>query len=111
MTISYENLDLIPVLVTLVTELKNEVEILKSAKIKLRTNKEVQEYLNIGRTTLHNYIKNGVLIENIHYKSENNKIVYIAKEIINFKNSYVKHSKSQHTATAHVNNFMSEFSA
>ncbi len=111
MTIAYENLDLIPILVTLVRELKKEVEILKSSKIKLRTNKEVQEFLNIGRTTLHNYIKSGVLVERIHYIYENRKIIFIVEEIIKFKENYIKHSKSQHTTTVHVNNFMSEFSA
>ncbi len=111
MTIAYENLDLIPILVTLVKELKKEVEILKSSKIKLRTNKEVQEFLNISRTTLHNYIKNGVLVEKEHYTYENGKTVYIVQEMIKFKENYIKHSKSQHITTVHVNNFMSEFSA
>jgi len=85
MTIAYENLDLIPTLLTLVTELKKEVEILKSSKIRLRTNKEVQEFLNIGRTTLHNYIKNGVLEEKIHYIYQKNKIIFITEALIKFK--------------------------
>jgi hypothetical protein len=111
MTIAYENLDLIPTLLILVTELKKEVEILKSSKIKLRTNREVQEFLNIGRSTLHNYIKNGVLVENTHYKYEKTKIIFISEAIIKFKKYYVKHSKAQHKSTVHVNNFMTEFVA
>ena len=111
MTIAYENLDLIPVLVTLVKELKKEVEIMKSLKINLKTKREVQEFLDISRSTLHNYIKNGVLIENQHYSYDNNKTIFNTLEIINFKEHYIKHSKSQQTNTVHVNNFMSAFSA
>jgi len=111
MTIAYENLDLIPTLLTLVTDLKKEVEILKSLKIKLRTNKEVIEYLDIGRTTLHNYIKTGVLVKDKHYIYKNNKIIFITEAIMKFKEQYVKHAKVQHKTTIHVNNFMSEFVA
>lgn len=111
MTIAYENLDLIPTLVTLIAELKNEVETLKSSKIRLRTNKEVQEYLNIGRTTLHNYIKNGVLVEDTHYQYKEKKIIFISEAIMKFKEQYVKHSKAQHNSTTHINNFMIKFAA
>lgn len=92
-------------------KLRKEVEILKSSKIKLRTHKEVQEYLDISRTTLHNYLTKGVLIENQHFVYKNKKIVFITEAIIKFKEQYVKHSKIQHKTTIHVNNFMSEFVA
>jgi len=94
-----------------VRKLRKEVEILKSSKIKLRTHKEVQEYLDISRTTLHNYLTKGVLIENQHFVYKNKKIVFITEAIIKFKEQYVKHSKIQHKTTIHVNNFMSEFVA
>lgn len=111
MTIAYENLELIPVLLAELKALQNEVAILKSYKPDLRRAKEVYEFLGISRASLYDYIQKDILQEGVHYKIEKNKTIFIEEGIIDFKEHFVKHAKGKHESTKQLGSFMSKLVA
>lgn len=111
MTIAYENLELIPIMLAEIKALKIEVAVLKSYKPDLRRAKEVYEFLGISRASLYEYIHKGVLIQGIHYKVENNKTIFIEEGIIDFKEHFVKHAKGKHESTKKIHSFMNKLVA
>lgn len=109
MTIAYENLDLIPELLALLEDLKSDVELLKAIKLDLREPKNIQNFLEIKRSTLYSFIEKQVFKEGVHYFIENGKRIFITEAIIEFKKSYVKNAKGQQQNTKSLNNFVDAF--
>lgn len=109
MTIAYENLDLIPQILSYIAELKNDVELLKAIKLDLREPKNIQKFLGISRSTFYLYIENKIFEEGIHYSIKNGKRIFISEAIIEFNKSYIKNAKKQHGDTKYLNNFISAF--
>lgn len=109
MTIAYENLDLIPALMVLLEEVKNDVELLKVKKLDLQEPKNIQNFLEIKRSTFYSYIEKEVFKEGVHYVIENGKRIFITEAIIEFKKSYIKNAKGQQTNTKSLNNFVDAF--
>jgi hypothetical protein len=93
MNISYENLELIPQLLHKLNNLEFQLKQLTKQKSTLPLTKvsQVANYLNVNKLTIYNMIKDGRLLENIHYKKEilNNKLKYtfIENAIIKYKES------------------------
>lgn len=82
MNLPLENLELIPLLLKEIKELKKEVQNLKEqsqVEIDLSKSSNVMKYLNISKSTLSNMLKDGRLKEHVHYtkKLNNNKIQYM----------------------------------
>lgn len=111
MTISLENLELLPQLIDLLIEIKQDIQVLKSYKPDLRKAKEVYEFLGISKASLYGYIANGTFKQGIHYKIENGKTIFIEEGIVEFKEAFVKHAKGKHTITKQVGSFMSKLAA
>ena len=111
MTVSLENLELLPQLIDLLIEIKQDIQVLKSYKPDLRKAKEVYEFLGISKASLYSYITNGTFEQGIHYKIENSKTVFIEEGIVEFKEAFVKHAKGKHTITKKVDTFMSKLAA
>lgn len=112
MNIAYENLDLIPKLLDLVIDLKNEIEVMKAYKPDLTKQKEVVSFLGISRQTLHNLVEKGDLKEGIHFSvNEKGHKEFNPESIIEFKKHYVKHAKKERKDTQLVNDIMSRFAA
>lgn len=69
-------------------DIKNELalyrELFALSVDTLTTQKQVAKFLGISQKTLNTYIKNGILIEGIHY-IKNNKNEFIPYKIIEFK--------------------------
>jgi hypothetical protein len=91
MNIPYENLELIPQLLHKLNNLEYQLKQLTKQKstIPLTKVSQVANYLNVNKLTIYNMIKDGRLLENIHYKKEilNNKLKYtfIENAIIKYK--------------------------
>lgn len=90
MIISYENLDLIPKLLQELKELKEEISNLSNKnKPNLTKLQFVAKYLQVSKTTVFNYTKDGRFKENIHYKknivNKTIKYVFVESAIIKFK--------------------------
>jgi hypothetical protein len=111
MNISLENLELLPELINLIRELKNDIQVLKSYKPDLRKAKEVYEFLGISKGSLYDYIHKGIFKEGIHYKTENGKTIFIEEGIVGFKETFVKHAKGKQAVTKQVENFMMKLAA
>jgi hypothetical protein len=111
MTISLENLELLPQLIDLLIEIKQDIQVLKSYKPDLRKAKEVYEFLGISKASLYAYMTNGIFKQGIHYKIENGKTIFIEEGIVEFKETFVKHAKGKHTITKQVDKFMSKLAA
>lgn len=109
MTIAYENLDLIPQILSYIAELKNDVELLKAIKLDLREPKNIQNFLEISRSTFYLYIEREVFKEGVHYFTENGKRIFITEAIIGFKKSYIKNAKVKQKDTKSLNNFIDAF--
>lgn len=108
MNIQYENLDLIPELYKLIVKLSKDIEVLKSYKPNLTKATEVYNFLDISKTTLYDLINKGSLKENIHYSKRNGKIIFIEDAIVKYKETFVKHAKSNKTITKRVDNMLSK---
>jgi hypothetical protein len=93
MNIPYEHLELIPQLLHKLNNLEFQLKQLTNQKLSLPLTKvsQVANYLNVNKLTIYNMIKDGRLLENIHYKKEilNNKLKYtfIENAIIKYKES------------------------
>jgi len=90
MDIHFQNLELIPHLLKELQFLKNELQKLTSKdKPNLTKLEFVAKYLQVSKTTVFNYIKDGRFKENVHYRKKivNKMIKYIFVEsaIIKFK--------------------------
>ena len=105
-TIAFENLELIPLLLE---EIKNMRETIELITPDLSEGIQVQRFLGISRGTLNNLIKRGELREGEHFYMRENKRVYIPEKIIEFKKSYKKHSKGIHKDTVVTNDFINSF--
>ena len=86
---AFNNLELIPKLLSKIDELNLKVELFAP---KLNTKKGVMQFLNKSEKTIYNYISNGVFKENIHFYKDNGKIVFVESAIIDFKKSYLEKS-------------------
>jgi predicted DNA-binding transcriptional regulator AlpA len=104
-------LELLPQLIDLLIEIKQDIQVLKSYKPDLRKAKEVYEFLGISKGSLYEYIHKGIFKEGIHYKTENGKTVFIEEGIIGFKETYVKHAKGKRIVTKQVENFIMKLAA
>lgn len=111
MTIAYENLELIPIMLAEIKALKSEIAVLKSYKPDLRRAKEVYEFLGISKASLYDYIHKGALRQGVHYKIEGNKTIFIEEGIIDFKEHFVKHAKGKHESTKQLHSFMNKLVA
>lgn len=93
MNIPYENLDLIPQLLNKVEDMQIQLSKLtnKEKKIDLTKLINVSQYLNVSKTTIGNYIKDGRFKENVHYKKYLSKkmvkYIFVESAIIKFKES------------------------
>lgn len=90
MIIDLKNLDLIPLLLKEIKELKQDVlNIQNKNKHNLTKLQNVAKYLQVSKTTVSNYIKDGRFKENVHYKKTIvNKMVkynFVESAIIQFK--------------------------
>lgn len=109
MTIEYENLELIPKILLLLSEMKNDIELLKAIKLDLQEPKNIQNFLGISRSTFYLYIENGTFKEGIHYVIENGKRIFISEGIIEFQKNYSKYARGQQVDTKSLNNFLDAF--
>lgn len=93
MNVSYENLELIPTLLDKINHLTYQVSELtiKKDKVDLTKLLNVSKYLNVSKSTIFNYIKDGRFKENEHYKKILSKkvvkYIFIESAIIKFKDS------------------------
>lgn len=90
MQVDFKNLELIPQLLTEIKELKKDIlNIQNKNKLNLTKLQNVAKYLQISKTTVFNYIKDGRFKENVHYKKIIvNKMVkynFVESAIIQFK--------------------------
>ncbi len=80
---AFENLELIPELLKKISLME---ERLKKFTPPLTTKKEVAKFLNVTPRTINNYISNGYLKEDYHFKRKSDKImVFIEEAIIEFR--------------------------
>jgi len=70
----------------IIKKLETNEELLQLSISTLSTKKDVARFLDKTTKTIDNYIKNGVLIENIHYViNDNDKLEFIPLAIIDYK--------------------------
>ena len=82
---AFENLELIPELLNKISLME---ERLKKFTPLLTNKKEVAKFLNVTPRTINNYISNGYLKENYHFKRKSDKImVFIEETIIEFRDN------------------------
>ncbi|MGA1931502.1 helix-turn-helix transcriptional regulator [Arcobacter sp. YIC-464] len=87
MNVPYENLDLIPLLLTKIEKIEEKIQELnnKEKEIDLSKPTNVAKYLKISNKTLYNMIEEGRFKKDIHYKRVLNKnstrIVFIESAI------------------------------
>ncbi|MDD2905177.1 MAG: hypothetical protein WBK95_08835 [Sulfurimonas sp.] len=85
---AFENLELIPKLLNKIEAME---ERLKKFTPALTTKKEVAKFLNVTSRTVNNYIANGYLKENYHFKRKSDKIlVFIEEAILEFRDNLDK---------------------
>lgn len=90
MTISYENLELIPELMKELQELKDAVlNFSNKNKPKLNTVSAVADYLNVSKMTVYNMLSDGRFKENVHFTKQilknKVKIIFVESAIIKYK--------------------------
>lgn len=111
MNISLENLELLPRILEELEKLNGRLDAV-NVSADLRSGVQVQKYLNISKSTLHNLVHSKKLVEGIHYtKDGDSRIEYISEAIVEFKKSYMKYAKGQHRATTEMNSYLNKFSA
>jgi DNA-binding XRE family transcriptional regulator len=90
MLIDLSNLQLIPVLLDEVKQLKHSLENLQNKnKPKLTTLTNVAKFLNVSKMTVYNMLEDGRFKENIHFKKQmlknKVKIIFVESAIIKFQ--------------------------
>jgi hypothetical protein len=111
MNISLENLELLPRILEELEKLNGRLDAV-SISSELRTGVQVQKYLDVSKSTLHNLVHSEKLVEGIHYtKDGDSKLEYISEAIVEFKKTYMKYAKGQHRATTEMNSFLNKFAA
>lgn len=111
MTIQYENLELIPTVLAEIKALKDELVLLKSYRTNFKTATDVCNFLEISKASYYNYKDKGALREGTHYRIKNGKTVFIEEGIIDFKKTFVKHSKDKSESNLQLCSFMSKLVA
>lgn len=111
MEVAFDNLKLLPTILEMVMVLTKEVEYLKTLKTPLKTNRDVEEFLDIGRTTLFSYCKNDILKDGVHYTQKNGKRIYNEEAIIEFKETFIKNAKAKSANTLKVEAILKSFAA
>ena len=85
---AFENLAIIPILLEKISSME---ERLKKFTPPLTTKKEVAKFLNVTPRTINNYMANGYLKENYHFKRKSDKImVFIEEAILEFRDDLSK---------------------
>lgn len=85
---AFENLELIPQLLEKIISMEQR---LKKFAPPLTSKKEVASFLNVTPRTINNYISNGYLKENYHFKRINDKmLVFIEEAILEFRDELHK---------------------
>lgn len=85
---AFENLELIPILLEKIVSMEQR---LKKFAPPLTTKKEVASFLKVTPRTINNYISNGYLKENYHFKRKSDKImVFIEEAILEFRDNLDK---------------------
>jgi hypothetical protein len=93
MHVQLENLELIPTLMDKIENLTIQISQLANVKNKVDLTKllNVSKYLNVSKSTIFNYMKDGRFQENIHYRKILNKkvvkYIFVESSIIKFKES------------------------
>lgn len=94
------DLSILNLLPQILEELKTIKDKLNETKVSYTKQKDVMEFLGIkSSSTLINYRLDGTFKENIHYKREGDRVIYITDGIINFKENYKKGNKKLKSLT------------
>lgn len=92
------DLSALQLLPQILNELKDLKEMIELVKPNFTSSKDVMQILGIkSRQTLRNYIDNGTFEEGVHYKMENDKVIYIPEGIMEFKKGFAKGRKKVQT--------------
>lgn len=110
--LDFSILNLLP---QILEELQTIKDRLNEQKVSYTKQKEVMEYLGIkSSTTLINYRKDGTFQENIHYKLDGERVIYITDGIIDFKENFKKGNRKLRALTEDdlkTKNFLERLSA